>query len=150
MGVLLGRHPTAVRTRPFCLLRREFVLHLASKTQNSSLIDFITSWHWGPCQGFSSKNNPEFAKRSTKFWFERDVQGKFCPFICLGSLKSFPALSRCWEKMNKQTNSTNMHFIILVFQIFPNWDDEMISSWGGLSSWKKTVECYIAVGVMMF
>lgn len=64
------------------------------------------------------------------------MQGKFCPFIYLQSLKSFPALSRLdvEKNKNKQTNSMCMHFVILVSQIFPNGSDVMISSWDGLSS----------------
>lgn len=97
------------------------------------------------------KTTRKSLKGQLSFDLRETIQGKFCPFIHLQSLKSFPALSRLdvEKNKNKQTNSMRMHFVILVSQVFPNGSDAMISSWDGLSSRKNTVVCHVSVLLLL-
>lgn len=112
-GLVLHKH----KNQLLCLLRRTSILHLASKTQRFLFARLHDLLILRPLSGMSTlKTTQNLPRSQLSFDLRGTILGKFCPFLLLESLKSFPALRRCWEK--KQT--TYVHFIVLVFQIFPN------------------------------
>lgn len=128
LGVVLGRHSTKVRAR--FLYSEDF--SSASGTKDS---EFLFHWLHNfltlrlSCKDSAPKTSQNLLKGHNQVLIWGGCPKEILPIHSSRVSKIFPSLT---QMLRKSEQIESMHFIILVFQIFLNWD-EMISPWGVLS-----------------